>query len=297
MRNEPNVQAEKHRTAGEPGKNPGAYLIKPKTGESLRVLVSRDGGWDHVSVSTATRTPTWEEMAAVKDLFFRDDETVFQFHPRRDQYANFHPHTLHLWREQGVEYALPPAIMVAIPESGGGVQPIPAVTVKAEAELVRLDATAVGDVVTFPALYGRVGIVCHHDEDGVRVVVAGPEELSAKFAGGTRVRVLRVSYREPEQLKALAWTDEEFLQAVWELGLAICKSGAGAVHDLLLSVDQELIENVAVRMTAQPSMTMLAASVLSGAAGAAGLQPAECAIKGMMIIRAMKECGYVSAIG
>jgi hypothetical protein len=52
----------------------------------LRVLASRDDGqgsgmgWDHVSVSTQVRCPTWEEMEFVKRLFFEDGETAMQLH-------------------------------------------------------------------------------------------------------------------------------------------------------------------------------------------------------------------------
>lgn len=41
--------------------------------------------WEHVSVSVsgARRCPTWEEMDAVKRLFWADDETVMQLHVPR----------------------------------------------------------------------------------------------------------------------------------------------------------------------------------------------------------------------
>jgi hypothetical protein len=55
---------------------------------SLRVIASRGDPkgleeserWDHASVSTATRCPTWEEMEFVKRLFFERDETAMQLH-------------------------------------------------------------------------------------------------------------------------------------------------------------------------------------------------------------------------
>jgi hypothetical protein len=64
--------------------------------------------WEHVSVSRPDRCPTWDEMCAVKRLFWSDDECVVQFHPPRSQYVNFHAHCLHLWKPIGVEIALPP---------------------------------------------------------------------------------------------------------------------------------------------------------------------------------------------
>lgn len=65
----------------------------------LYVVVSVDGGYvEHVSVSTKKRTPTWEEMCFVKDICFADEELVIQFHPKKSEYVNFHPYTLHMWR-------------------------------------------------------------------------------------------------------------------------------------------------------------------------------------------------------
>ncbi len=80
----------------------------------LRVICSDGRGWDHVSVSIpgAERCPSWEEMCLVKELFFRDEETVIQFHPKRSAYVNFHPYTLHLWRRQDTTVELPPSDMI-----------------------------------------------------------------------------------------------------------------------------------------------------------------------------------------
>lgn len=64
-------------------------------------LASNDckhGDWEHVSVSCEDRCPTWEEMQRVKELFWRDDETVIQFHPPKSEYVNHHQYCLHLWK-------------------------------------------------------------------------------------------------------------------------------------------------------------------------------------------------------
>lgn len=66
----------------------------------LLVVASDGGGWDHVSVSTASRCPTWNEMAWVKQQFFREDECVMELHPAKADYINDHPFCLHLWRPQ-----------------------------------------------------------------------------------------------------------------------------------------------------------------------------------------------------
>jgi hypothetical protein len=74
----------------------------------LNIVASWGGGWDHVSVSTADRVPTWEEMEQVKRAFFRADEVVMQLHPALNQYKNVHPNCLHLWRPQNETIPLPP---------------------------------------------------------------------------------------------------------------------------------------------------------------------------------------------
>lgn len=117
MRNEPNLKIEQYRVfhpelgAGEPGKNYGYFEKGP-----LRIVSSgscgepSEGpeGWEHVSVSCAGRCPTWQEMKFVKELFWRDDETVIQFHPRKESYINRAEFCLHLWRKIGYEFPLPP---------------------------------------------------------------------------------------------------------------------------------------------------------------------------------------------
>ena len=64
--------------------------------------------WEHVSVSCDGRCPTWDEMAKVKDMFWGEDETVVQFHPRRDQHVNLHHYCLHLCKKCGSAFELPP---------------------------------------------------------------------------------------------------------------------------------------------------------------------------------------------
>jgi hypothetical protein len=89
----------------------GAFQV-PFKGQDLRVIASDGEGWDHVSVSLPNRCPTWEEMCRIKDLFFDEDETVVQFHPKKSEYVNCHPYCLHLWRSQDQEAVLPPSILV-----------------------------------------------------------------------------------------------------------------------------------------------------------------------------------------
>lgn len=58
------------------------------------------------------RTPTWKEMVYIKDLCWDGEDVVMQLHPRKSEYVNNHPHTLHLWRPIGQEIPTPPSIFV-----------------------------------------------------------------------------------------------------------------------------------------------------------------------------------------
>lgn len=95
--------------------NCGAFILKFK-GYEIFCIASDKFGWEHVSVSIdRKRTPTWEVMAHAKDVFWDEEDTVFQFHPGKSQYVNFHPFTLHLWRSTDTEIKLPDPILVGPP--------------------------------------------------------------------------------------------------------------------------------------------------------------------------------------
>ena len=80
----------------------------------IAFIASWAGGWEHVSVSLRNRCPTWDEMCLVKDIFWRDDECVVQFHPPKNEYINVHPYCLHLWKKIGEKTDLPPKELIAI---------------------------------------------------------------------------------------------------------------------------------------------------------------------------------------
>lgn len=92
----------------------GMFIIpSPQQANRKLAVMSSDGmGWDHVSVSTNGRCPNWDEMNYIKDLFFKDDETVIQFHPKKSEYVNTCEYCLHLWRKQDGEHELPPKGLV-----------------------------------------------------------------------------------------------------------------------------------------------------------------------------------------
>jgi len=97
----------------------GAFAI-PFRSFMLTVIASDGLGWEHVSVSLKNRCPNWDEMSFIKRLFWGDDETVIQFHPRRAEYVNNWPNCLHLWKRAGVDHELPPAILTGIKEINVG---------------------------------------------------------------------------------------------------------------------------------------------------------------------------------
>jgi hypothetical protein len=98
--------------------NNGAFrLASPEPGWRLLIMASDGEGWEHVSVHAARqdgrqRTPTWKEMAFVKQQFWDADDVVIQFYPREADYVNVHPHTLHWWRPIGVTLPTPQRLLV-----------------------------------------------------------------------------------------------------------------------------------------------------------------------------------------
>lgn len=123
MRKSPTNDIEKFRVTTGPlassrksGAN-GLFFI-PRNDVLLRVICSDGTGWDtgrlpgepweHVSVSTPNRCPTWEEMDFIKRIFWRDDETVMQLHVARSQHINIHQFCLHLWKPTKERVPVPP---------------------------------------------------------------------------------------------------------------------------------------------------------------------------------------------
>lgn len=138
MRNSKNVERYRHcpphapemKTAAADGMN-GVFLIPIKNDKKqvlycLFAIVS-DGRndpeypWEHVSVTVASqrRTPTWEEMCMIKDLFWEDDECVMQLHPSKADWISQHPFCLHLWRPLDLAIPLPPSMAVGVKGASG----------------------------------------------------------------------------------------------------------------------------------------------------------------------------------
>jgi hypothetical protein len=101
---------------GDTNNVPGKYLINSKYGK-LFVIASNGYNWEHVSVSRQlnngkSKIPSWDTMCYVKNLFFKMNETVVQFHPKISEYVDINPNVLHLWKDMINEHKLPPIILV-----------------------------------------------------------------------------------------------------------------------------------------------------------------------------------------
>lgn len=96
--------------------NLGAFQIpvSTKSKRCFNVISSDAAGWEHVSVSLPDRTPTWDEMCAIKAMFWGPDDCVIQYHPPVGAYINNHPHCLHMWRPTGIGFPVPPSWMVGV---------------------------------------------------------------------------------------------------------------------------------------------------------------------------------------
>ena len=92
----------------------GYFVVPLPHAQTLRVIASSEGEWEHVSVSRKDRCPTWDEMCKIKALFWDEEDCVVQYHPPKSDYVNNHPFCLHLFRPTTVEMPRPPSIMVGL---------------------------------------------------------------------------------------------------------------------------------------------------------------------------------------
>ena len=133
------------------GQRAGVFQIPANATEDF-IVIAHDGveeatgdpiedgmqGWEHVSVRVVNtlvlsasspklaRTPTWEEMVAIKRWFWEDEEWVVQFHPAASQYSNQHPHVLHLWKPVQNSFPFPPHVLTGMITGPEALRPLPA---------------------------------------------------------------------------------------------------------------------------------------------------------------------------
>jgi hypothetical protein len=93
----PNISAPRPAPAGllvEPGAQ--MYIMG-----ACRIIVGRStAGW-HLSISCASRYPTWDELAKARYKLIPDAVTMAMLLPPQAEYVNLHPMTLHLWELEG----------------------------------------------------------------------------------------------------------------------------------------------------------------------------------------------------
>jgi hypothetical protein len=103
----------------------GAFFIPiALEGDDQAIVIASCGlGWEHVSVhignavTTKMRTPSWDEMCKIKDMFWGEEDCVVQYHPPKSEYVNQHEFTLHLWRPTKSLLPVPDSLLVGLKKS------------------------------------------------------------------------------------------------------------------------------------------------------------------------------------
>lgn len=105
-------------TAGFDG---GAGWFTKGAMKGMTVIWSYAGGWEHVSIDGKNRTPTWDEMCELKDMFFEDNECCVQYHPAKSEYVNNVRYCLHIWKpieQYSGKLPVPPSLFVGLKNVG-----------------------------------------------------------------------------------------------------------------------------------------------------------------------------------
>lgn len=108
----------------------GAFSITLyKTEKAMRIAmcVSDDGketGWEHVSIhinnciltkngiENISEVPNYKDILIIKNIFWKENETVFHYFPSKELHINIHPYTLHLWKPKKTKIPMPPKELV-----------------------------------------------------------------------------------------------------------------------------------------------------------------------------------------
>lgn len=61
------------------------------------VIVTKDNGKWHLSISTPTESPTYEEIKAARYKFLPDNVYMAQIFPPKSEFVNVHPYCHHLY--------------------------------------------------------------------------------------------------------------------------------------------------------------------------------------------------------
>lgn len=98
--------------AEAPNEGIGGYYYDRISDKRLNFIFSCQLGWEHLSVSMPNKTPNWDQMCRMKDIFWGEDEACVQYHPKKEDYVNNHEHCLHIWKPVDYELPTPPSLMV-----------------------------------------------------------------------------------------------------------------------------------------------------------------------------------------
>ena len=81
------------------------FIKLPDCGTCSVVFSNSEQGYEHVSISPKHkyRLPTWDDMCALKEVFWEEEEEVYQIHPKKSEYVNLKENCLHLWKPIGHE--------------------------------------------------------------------------------------------------------------------------------------------------------------------------------------------------
>lgn len=91
----------------------------PIRGIVYEVKMSRVFEWEHLSVTVYAakkggfpepRIANPDEVEMLKKMFFHDFETAIEVHPKKSDYVNINPYTLHLWRRFDMTMPTPPKV-------------------------------------------------------------------------------------------------------------------------------------------------------------------------------------------
>jgi hypothetical protein len=75
------------------------------------VIVTKEYGKWHISVSRPDRLPSWDEIRDVRYAIAPDDVTMAMILPPKSSYINIHPNCLHLWEMAPSDFEIPPGIV------------------------------------------------------------------------------------------------------------------------------------------------------------------------------------------
>ena len=93
-----------------------AIWTNPIDRKQYSIILSWGGGWEHLSVNpiSQNKTPSWDFMCQLKEMFFRDDEACVEYHPARKDYISQLDHCLHIWKPLREKLPVPPSIFVGL---------------------------------------------------------------------------------------------------------------------------------------------------------------------------------------